>query len=184
MSLLLQISAGSAGATGPFAALTLIVAPAMLTNVTAVLVLSTSNRLARAVDLGRTIGRELEADGAGQPAEDVTRRLRDLAAANARSLMLLRALRAIYAAMAGFASATLTSLVGVVMARGAAPRWLVVPEMLALAAGVVGVTGIVWAALLLFRETRIAVTALNERVAAQQRRFALGGGPAPGVEHS
>jgi hypothetical protein len=36
--------------TNPYAALSLIVAPAVLTNASSVLVLSTSNRLARAVD--------------------------------------------------------------------------------------------------------------------------------------
>lgn len=44
----------------PFAALSLIVAPAVLTNASSILVLSTSNRLARAVDRARALAAELE----------------------------------------------------------------------------------------------------------------------------
>src|SRR5688500_1180939 len=96
------------GATGsPFAALSLIVAPAILTNACSVLVMSTSNRLARAVDLTREVARELEATAPDSELPDTTRRLDELSAANERSVLLLRALRAIYTALAGFASATL-----------------------------------------------------------------------------
>jgi hypothetical protein len=45
----------------PFAALSFIVAPAVLTNASSVLALSTSNRLARAVDRARALTTELEA---------------------------------------------------------------------------------------------------------------------------
>jgi Protein of unknown function (DUF2721) len=45
----------------PFAAFSLIVAPAILTNAASVLVMSTSNRLARAVDRARDRARQLEA---------------------------------------------------------------------------------------------------------------------------
>jgi hypothetical protein len=41
--------------TNPFAVLSLIVAPAILTNASCVLVMSTSNRLARVVDRARNL---------------------------------------------------------------------------------------------------------------------------------
>ena len=44
-----------------------------------------------------------------------------------------------------------------------------------MAAGAVGVGGIVWAAVLLLRETRIAVTALEHRFSLQQARFPVRG---------
>lgn len=50
-------------AENPFAALSLIVAPAILTNACSVLIMSTSNRVARAADRGRELARELEAAG-------------------------------------------------------------------------------------------------------------------------
>src|SRR6202790_4618608 len=54
--------ADSAGAAGnPFAVLTAVVAPAILTNACSVLALGTSNRLARVVDPARVVARELAA---------------------------------------------------------------------------------------------------------------------------
>lgn len=66
--------------SNPFAVLSLIVAPAILTNATSVLIMSTSTRLARAIDLSRELSRDLEEvttfTGAKQQ-----RKLRELAAA-------------------------------------------------------------------------------------------------------
>jgi len=98
----------------PFAVLSLIVAPAVLTNASSVLAMSTSNRLARAVDRARELSRQLEEAGDLASAEAV-RRLRELAATEQRSLMLLAALRSFYVALGSFASATLVSLLGAVM---------------------------------------------------------------------
>jgi len=47
----------------PFAVLSLIVAPAVLTNASSVLAMSTSNRLARAVDRARELSKQLEEAG-------------------------------------------------------------------------------------------------------------------------
>lgn len=170
---MLQLPPAGTG-TGPFAALSLIVAPAILTNAASLLVMSTSNRLARAVDLTRELARELEGtSAAGNP--ESGRRLRELAGAEARSLLLVRALRAVYLAMAGFGSATFVSLIGVVLVRGPGTATDRAIELLALLAGIVGIGGILWAAMLLVRETRIAVATLAERVEAQQRRFGARG---------
>lgn len=161
-----------AGATGsPFAALSLIVAPAILTNACSVLVMSTSNRLARAVDLTREVARELEATATDSNQPGTMRRLEDLNAANERSVLLLRALRAIYTALAGFASATLLALLGVVLESRLPSPALGALEMAAAIAGALGVGGIVWAATLLLGETRIAVAALQARARAQESRF-------------
>ncbi len=164
--------ATSASVAGPFAALSLIAAPAILTNACALLVMSTSNRLARAVDLTRETTRELERTSEGHEPPETTRRLRELAAAQDRSLLLVRALRAIYAALAGFATATLVSLLGVVFIGELPASALRGVELVALLGGGAGVAGIVWASSLLVRETRIAAATMRERVAAQQRRFA------------
>ena len=177
----LQVVASSASSS-PFAALSLIVAPGILTNACSVLAMSTSNRLARAVDLARELTRELEASSAVTPPPDTARRLRDIGAADARGLLLVRALRAVYASMAGFATATLVSLIGVVLARGGTPRWLIVAEVAALVAGLVGTGGVVWAAALLVRETRIAVASMRQRILTQQERFrALAPATPPGA---
>ncbi len=44
----------------PFAVLSLIVAPAILTNASSVLIMSTSNRLARGADRARELSKQLE----------------------------------------------------------------------------------------------------------------------------
>ena len=49
------------GGGNPFAVLTAVVAPAILTNACSVLALGTSNRLARVVDRTRVVARELAA---------------------------------------------------------------------------------------------------------------------------
>ena len=167
----MMLQAAAQTASSPFAALSLIVAPAILTNACSVLVTSTSNRLARAVDLSRDLARELDASSADELLPDTSRWLEEMSAANTRSVLLLRALRAIYSAMGGFSAATLIALLGVVFeARLPIPgRWAI--ELLAATSGAVGVSGIVWSAVLLLRETRIAVATLQARFARQQSRF-------------
>src|SRR5712691_5067756 len=96
----------------PFAVLSLIVAPAILTNASSVLAMSTSNRLARAVDRARELARQLDHDGNKAEPED-PRRLHELLTNETRAELLLRVLRSFYIALGGFAAPTLVSLVGV-----------------------------------------------------------------------
>ncbi len=170
---MLQVAAQST--SSPFAALSLIVAPAILTNACSVLIMSTSNRVARAVDLAREVGRELDALSPDELTSDSRAWLNEMAAAHTRSVLLVRALRAVYTALGGFASATLVALLGVVFASRLPEPVRSLIELLAVLAGAVGVGGIVWAAVLLLRETRIAVTALELRFSTQQARFLANG---------
>ena len=158
----------------PFAALTLIVAPAILTNACSVLILSTSNRLGRAVDRARQLAQEIERT------EDLTdhvsmRRLRELYTTETRTLLLLRAMRSCYVALSGFALAALVSLLGAVWVHaGSAP--LSVPlEVLALVAGGVAVSALIHAAVTLVRDTQLAVGVLQERAATLRVRAGRGG---------
>ena len=154
--------------SNPFAALSLIVAPAILTNACSVLILSTSNRFARAVDRARELAREIE--GAEELADAVaTRRLRELSTTEARSLLLLRAMRSGYIALSGFASAALVSLLGAVLQAGS---WLLLVslEALALIAGGVAVGALIHASVALVRDTQLAVGVLQERAASLRTR--------------
>jgi hypothetical protein len=151
----------------PFGALSLIVAPAILTNACSILIMSTSNRVARTVDRARELSRELEASG------DFTspvgsRRLNELSASEERSLLLVRALRCGYVALSGFASATLLSLLGAVMVPAGRLSMTEVLEAHAIIAGATAVASLVLASTLLVRETRLAVTVL--RAQAQELR--------------
>lgn len=153
--------------TNPFAALSLIVAPAVLTNAASVLIMSTSNRLARATDRAREFTARLEREDADPVPADQ----RELDAALRRALMLLRALRYFYGALGGFASATFLSLVGAVVATSSSVNVSRPLEGVALAAGLVAVLGMVAGSILLVRETRVAVDVLRDRAADIRRRI-------------
>ena len=85
-----------------FQLLTFIAAPALLTNASSVLVLSTSNRFARAVDRARNLERAPESPESERALIRVTR----------RALALNRALTAFYVAIASFAIGTFSELLG------------------------------------------------------------------------
>jgi hypothetical protein len=157
--------------SNPFAALSLIVAPAILTNASSLLILSTSNRLARAVDRARQLSQQIEAAGDTNDAV-MTRRLAELTTTETRSLLLVRALRNSYVAISGFASATLISLLGAVLSETG--PWLVgkVFELLAVAAGVVAVGSMILAAIGLFRDAQMAVEVVQARAAGLRDRVA------------
>jgi hypothetical protein len=146
----------------PFAVLSLIAAPAILTNACSVLAMSTSNRLARAADRTRELSKQLEGSG-GLSAPDTERRLRELTVSEQRTLQLVAALRSIYLAFGSFAFATLMSLIGAVLApleNGVLLRTL---EAIAVFAGMVAVSSLVHGSILLVRETRLVAQVLHER---------------------
>ena len=155
----------------PFAVLSLIVAPAILTNASSVLIMSTSNRLARAVDRARELSKQLESSSETTEA-DPERRLRELSAAETRALLLLRALRRYYTALGGFASAALLSLLGAVLIPLGLTPAIPVFEILAVTAGLVAVGALVNGSVILVRETRIAVQVLQQRAARIRERVA------------
>lgn len=152
-----------------FAALSLIVAPAVLTNASTVLIMSTSNRLARAVDRTRELSAKLESGELSAPG--ISTHLQELGAAEQRMLMLIRALRIFYIALSGFASAALLSLVAAALASVAPQQLTSIMETVAVVAGLVAVGGLVHGALLLVRETRIAVSVLWERADRLRQQF-------------
>ncbi len=153
----------------PFAALSLIVAPAIMTNACTVLAMSTSNRLARTADRARELSREIEGPEV-VPDDVAARRSRDLGTAEARSLLLLRALRSVYVALSGFATAALASLLGATFIAAGPGAITVSLESVAILAGAIAVASLIYASVLLVRETRLAVASLQARAAAAQLR--------------
>lgn len=165
--------------TNPFAVLSLIVAPAILTNATSVLTMSTSTRLARAVDRAREVSQQLEAS-VDLASVEATRRLNELSGAEDRALLLVRALSSFYTSLGGFASATLLSLLGAVLVSIGTPSIVRVLEVVAVFTGLLAVASLVHGSTLLVRETRIAVATLREGAAAVRLRAAqraIGGDP-------
>src|SRR5258705_3966338 len=98
----------------PFAVLTAVVAPAILTNASSVLSLGTGNRIARVVDRTRVVTAELAQFAAGSP--ESVGRMRQLQQLQVRAQLLLRALRFFYTSLASFAASALISVVGSGMA--------------------------------------------------------------------
>jgi hypothetical protein len=157
--------------TNPFAALSLIVAPAVLTNASSILVLSTSNRLARAIDRARALATQLELPN-GIPNRFIGLRLKELASSEQRALMLLSALRLFYASLGAFAGAALTSLLGAALSSASYDALSATLELIAVAAGFIGVAGLVFGCVLLLRETRIAVLVVSEEATLLRDHFA------------
>ncbi len=167
----------------PFAVLSFIVAPAILTNASALLAMSTSNRLARAVDRARELSKQLE-QAADLASPMAVRRLTELTAAERRTAMLVASLQRFYIAMGGFALGTLVSLVGAVMAPMGGGVVVTVLEGAGVAAGLVAVGALIHGSLTLVQETRIALQVIRDRAAHIQSRAAFDaavdrGGPLP-----
>jgi hypothetical protein len=160
----------------PFAVLSFIVAPAILTNAASLLTMSTSNRLARAVDRARDLSKQLESCTDYSDPQSV-RRLAELDANQRRAGMLVAALQRFYLAIGAFALAALVSLLGAALAFVAGPTIVRTLELAAVAAGFVAVGALVSGSATLVRETRIALGVVRQRAEEIQRRASeIGGG--------
>jgi hypothetical protein len=146
----------------PFAVLTAIVAPAILTNACSVLALGTSNRVARVVDRTRVLAAELLKLKEGDPG--YAHRLRQIERLRVRARLLMSALRIIYAALGSFAACALTSVIGALaMAYGF--TWLVhLSAVVALLFGIGAVTALVLGCTNMVAETRLALLGMSEEV--------------------
>ena len=157
--------------TNPFAALSLIVAPAVLTNASSILILSTSNRLARAIDRARVLATQLEQPDS-IPGRFSSLRLKEVSSSERRALMLLNALRLFYASLGAFAAAALSSLLGAALLESRHPALAATLELIAVGAGFIGVAGLIFGCVLLLRETRIAVLVVSEEARLLREHFA------------
>jgi hypothetical protein len=167
--------------SNPFAVLTFLAAPAILTNASSVMALSTSNRFARAVDRARIIAKEL--DAAGQlPEAEARRRVGQLGNARRRALLLVRALTAFYVSMGAFAAASLTALLGAAFVVAGVEVGRHVATYAAFGCGAAGVGGLVGGAAVLVYETRLTLRLLAEEADLAVGHLGLDPpGEAPGV---
>lgn len=151
----------------PFAVLTFLAAPAVLTNASTVLALGTANRLARAADRARLLSNQLlSSTNATDPAAAL--QAKDFDHALQRSKLFVRALRSFYFAAGSFAAGTCVSLIG---ATGGFfdLHWLVLAgQALTLIMAAAGVIAIVKGATLLVFETRLAIRVLDDEDEAIQ----------------
>ena len=105
-------------AQSPFSVLTFIVAPALLTNATSVLVMSTINRMLRT----RERTHELFDKSQGEATNDGPYFLTQVNRVERQAVLLLASLRSLYVALGSFAAATLITLLGAVLAHWNVPQ--------------------------------------------------------------
>lgn len=147
--------------TNPFAVLTFISAPAILTNASCVLLFGTGNRYGRAVDRVHELFDVVERSGGADEAE-LQLRIRQLEAAETRTLLIVTALTCFYTAVAGFVASTLASLIGAVIVYLRIEHGLWLSFGIAMMAGILGVLATITGALMLARESRFSFRILRE----------------------
>jgi len=147
-------------ANNPFAVLTAIVAPAILTNACSVLALGTSNRLGRVVDRTRVMASDIAVSKPGS--EGFLEWNSQLRALETRTHMLLRALRLFYAALGLFASSALISVAGSIAAFYGQRLLFQVGALLAVLSGGSAVVCLSVGCFSMVNETRLAVKSLGE----------------------
>jgi hypothetical protein len=152
----------------PFAVLTAVVAPAILTNACSVLALGTANRIARVVDRTRVLTAEVVDHAPGSAG--CRQRVSQLEWLQVRAHQLLRALRLFYAALGSFAAAALVAVVGSVLAAFNLRLAFQAAATVGLAIGGAGVLGLVAGCVLMVHETRLAVQTLAEEAEAARSR--------------
>jgi hypothetical protein len=144
----------------PFAALTIVVAPAILTNASSVLCLGTANRLARVTDRTRVVSAELAHVAPSAGSYLVCQH--QLEALRVRWTLVLRALKFFYTSLGSFAAAALISLFGSVFAASGLHLAFNFIALLGLLAGTLGVAGVVFGSIIMVQETRLAFRNLAE----------------------
>lgn len=154
-----------AGVGNPFAVLTAVVAPAILTNASSVLALGTSNRLARVVDRTRVVAKELAALEPGDPQQPSW--ATQLERLQLRAQLLVKALRAFYASLGLFAAAALLSVIGSIVTSLGRAIWFDLIAASALLAGTIAVVGLASGCALMVHETRFAVRNLADEAKIQ-----------------
>ena len=144
----------------PFSAMTIIVAPAILTNAMSVLALGSGNRLGRAIDRFRELARELEKLDPSTPA--YAARAKRLDRFQFRAKLLLRAMQSFFTALGSFASTTIIAILGTGLAALGFPGGAKVVAAAALGVGAFGILSLLYGCILLVRDTRLAVAGLDE----------------------
>jgi hypothetical protein len=152
----------------PFAVLTFIVAPAILTNATSMLAMSTINRMLRTRDRMH----ELYVESAKAPGEQHPYFLNQVSQLEVQAVTLLTALRWIYLALGSFATASLVTLVGAVAAELGSEVLMIMVVVMGLLLGIAGVSGIVGGCVCLLKATHVSLQYLQQEAALIRERQA------------
>jgi hypothetical protein len=153
-------------AQSPFTVLTFIAAPALLTNATTVLAMSTTTRMLRTRD---SMSELLAQSQTAAPEEqEAVRLLAHVNRVETQASLLLAALHAIYVALGSFSASTLITLVGAALMPFPGALWL---AYLGLALGAVGVGCLIVGSLRLFQATQISLINIREEATVIRARY-------------
>jgi hypothetical protein len=155
----------------PFAALTMIVAPAMLTNASCVLAMSTINRMLRTRERMRELLAESREES-NRSADEIARAARQVDRVERQAMLLMGAIASIYVALGSFALATLVSLIGAAFASIADEFVYRMLAATGFVLGVVGVCGLVFGCARLFRATQLSLANIREEAQEIRERRA------------
>jgi len=142
----------------PFGVLTFIVAPAILTNATSVLAMSTINRFLRTRERMHELYRESETSSQfrGPAFIEQVRRVEQ------QAIRLLSALRWIYIGLGAFAAASLVTLMGALLGQFGSELLVHIIIAAGLLLGVAGVAGLIGGCTNLFQATQLSLTNIRE----------------------
>ena len=150
----------------PFAVLTFMVAPAILTNATSVLAMSTINRMLRTRERMQQLFAESE-----NPANVHGSRLMDqVNRVEKQAILLLSAMRWIYMSLGAFAAASLVTLLGAVFGHVGSEAIMRSIVGTGLFLGFVGVAGLIGGCVHLFQATRLSLANIREEAALIRSR--------------
>lgn len=145
-------------AADPFSILTVVVAPAVLTNASSVLALGTNNRLARVADRTHAVTAQLT------KLEPAARSYKvweaQLSALQTRAQLLLRALRCFYWGLGLFASSALISIAGSIAVGYGGRSTFQTAAGIGVVCGASAVIALVCGCVQMIRETQLAVSGL------------------------
>jgi hypothetical protein len=150
----------------PFAVLTVIVAPAILTNATSVLAMSTINRMLRTRDRMHELLKESTASNPPHGPKFIEQVNR----VERQALLLLRALHWIYVALGSFAAASLVTLLGALFGQLAPETVVRVVIGAGLLLGFGGVAGLIGGCANLFHATQLSLVNIREEAALIRAR--------------
>ncbi|CAG0950080.1 hypothetical protein PHYC_00151 [Phycisphaerales bacterium] len=163
----------------PFAVLTFLAAPAILTNASTLLALSTSNRLGKVSDRARAASAALLGGRKDDPHAGLHRQ--DFEFASTRATMLVEALRLLYLATGSFAAGTCVALIGAFAGYFGMGAVVLGAQVLTITLAVVGVAGLGLGSARLLAETRLALRVFAQLRAAMTEWDTAKGGAPPGA---
>ena len=155
-------------AENPFTALTIVVAPAILTNASSLLCFGTANRLSRVMDRARAVSAQLAGEGLNEGNRAMYEH--QMKGLEVRWNLILRAMRCFYMSLGSFAAAALISLFGSMPVFSVLPVGFIAIALIALSSGTIGVGGLVAGCAMMMRETRLAVQSLAEETKQAAQR--------------